>query len=435
MAGVKFSAFTTGATTANTLIVGYDSVAGTNNQYTLAQLATGLSDYIPSFYTNNGSLTSNQRRTVTMGGTSSLLFTGGPGGSFSTTKTTWPVGGSYKTAVLTSTTPITAGMRVDGQSGVIASVTSVGDEYTVVNTYNFSTLPASPTVLYSNNVTIGDKTQGDGIGWKITPGEGGSSAFMTISDTNDENILFKYANGNNPAIAKPRIVGLGEQMASGEYDGKGAIAINWPNNYNTNFPWLASSTSDTSGLWIWGGGHRNTTTLIGKYGNNSAGNDTDRIFQCIGWPGTTANPHTQRIFTITTDGTVAIGDTANSATYKAATNLKVNGQAYSVFYQPDPVNATLTIDWNNSNVQEVTLAAGAPTFAASNPKVGATYILTIKQTGTVTPTWTGVKWPANTAPVLSGNLKTDVITLICYDEDANSGAGAYYGSFTLNFTT
>ena len=46
MAGVKFSAFTTGATTANTLIVGYDSVAGTNNQYTLAQLAAGISPSI-----------------------------------------------------------------------------------------------------------------------------------------------------------------------------------------------------------------------------------------------------------------------------------------------------------------------------------------------------------------------------------------------------
>jgi len=430
MAGTKFSGFVTGDTTANTLIVGYDSNLNTNNQYNLSQLATGLSDYIPSFYTNNGSLTSNQRRTVTMGGSSSLVFTGGPGGSFSTTKTTWPVGGSYKTAVLTSTTPITAGMTISGQSGVITSVTSVGDEYTVVNTYNFSTLPASPTVLYSNNVTIGDKTQGDGIGWKFTPGEGGANAFMTLSDTNNENILFKYANGNNPSIAKPRIVGLGEQMASGEYDGKGAIAINWPNNYNSNQPWLSASTTDTSGLWVWGGGHRNTATLIGKYGNNNAGNDTDRIFQCIAWPGTAANPHSQRIFTITTDGTVAIGDTANSATYKAATNLKVNGQAYTELY--DTANTTLTVDWNNGNVQELTGLTGSHTFTASNPKAGATYILSLAQTGAVTPTWTGIKWPAATAPTLSGNNKTDVITLICYDE---TGAGLYYGSFTLNFTT
>ena len=42
MANIKFSAFTAGATTGNTRIVGYDSTGNTNNQYTLAQLATGI---------------------------------------------------------------------------------------------------------------------------------------------------------------------------------------------------------------------------------------------------------------------------------------------------------------------------------------------------------------------------------------------------------
>ena len=42
MANIKFSAFTSGATTGNTKIVGYDSTSNTNNQYTLAELADGL---------------------------------------------------------------------------------------------------------------------------------------------------------------------------------------------------------------------------------------------------------------------------------------------------------------------------------------------------------------------------------------------------------
>ena len=42
MANIKFSAFTSGATTGNTKIVGYDSTGNTNNQYTLAQLADGI---------------------------------------------------------------------------------------------------------------------------------------------------------------------------------------------------------------------------------------------------------------------------------------------------------------------------------------------------------------------------------------------------------
>jgi len=113
-----------------------------------------------------------------------------------------------------------------------------------------------------------------------------------------------------------------------------------------------------------------------------------------------------------------------------AQNVKVTGQGYTEFY--DTANTTLTVDWNNGNVQELTGLTGSHTFTASNPKVGATYILTLAQTGAVTPTWTGVKWPAATAPTLSGAGKTDVITLICYDA---TGAGLYYGASTLNFTT
>jgi hypothetical protein len=111
-------------------------------------------------------------------------------------------------------------------------------------------------------------------------------------------------------------------------------------------------------------------------------------------------------------------------------NTKISGQGYTELY--DTANTTLTVNWNNGNVQELTGLTGSLTFTASNPKVGATYILTLAQTGTVTPTWTGIKWPAATAPTLSGAGKTDVITLICYDA---TGAGLYYGSSTLNFTT
>jgi len=143
------------------------------------------------------------------------------------------------------------------------------------------------------------------------------------------------------------------------------------------------------------------------------------------------------------DGTLSAARTVTMGTYNLAfasttagqevsfgQNVKVSGQGYTEFY--DTANTTLTVNWNNGNVQELTGLTGSLTFTASNPKVGATYILTLAQTGTVTPTWTGIKWPAATAPTLSGAGKTDVITLICYDA---TGAGLYYGSSTLNFTT
>ena len=110
-------------------------------------------------------------------------------------------------------------------------------------------------------------------------------------------------------------------------------------------------------------------------------------------------------------------------------NVKVGGQGYTVLHTGV---TNLTFNWDDGNVQQATGLTGSLTFTPSNPENGATYIITLAQTGAVTATWTGVSWPAATAPTLSGAGKTDVITLICYDKTANSGAGAYYGSATLD---
>ena len=139
---------------------------------------------------------------------------------------------------------------------------------------------------------------------------------------------------------------------------------------------------------------------------------------------------TTTYFKIRGDGNIGIGETAPDEKLEIAGNVHVQGQGYIELV--DAVNATLTVDWDDGNVQELTSLTGSLTFTASNPKIGAIYILTLGQTGTVTATWTGVKWPAATAPTLSGNLKTDIITLVCYDA---TGAGLYYGSSVLNFTT
>ena len=112
------------------------------------------------------------------------------------------------------------------------------------------------------------------------------------------------------------------------------------------------------------------------------------------------------------------------------TSFKITGQAYTELHTGI---TDMTFNWNDGNIQSTTMGASTPTFTPLNPKAGATYILTLAQTGAVTVNWNSlVKWPAATAPTLSGNLKTDVITLICYDA---TGSGLYYGNATLDFTT
>ena len=118
------------------------------------------------------------------------------------------------------------------------------------------------------------------------------------------------------------------------------------------------------------------------------------------------------------------------------TSLKVTGQAYT---ELNSLSNTLTVNWNNSNVQTISGLTGSHTFIPTSPKAGATYILTLIQTGAVTATWGSyIKWAAPdsaaTPPALSGAGKTDVITLICWSATANSGAGGYYGSITKDLS-
>ena len=83
--------------------------------------------------------------------------------------------------------------------------------------------------------------------------------------------------------------------------------------------------------------------------------------------------------------------------------------------------ATVAIDWNVSQNQQVTLA-GNRTFTFANPQAGQTYSVKITQdaTGSRLVTWPStVKWAGGSAPTLTTTAsKTDRITFY-YD-------GTYY---------
>jgi hypothetical protein len=94
-------------------------------------------------------------------------------------------------------------------------------------------------------------------------------------------------------------------------------------------------------------------------------------------------------------------------------------------------STALTVDFNSSNVQLITLT-GNVTLTFSNPLSGGRYVLLLKQdaTGSRTVTWpSSVLWPGGTAPTLTtGAAKVDVITFV-YDS-VNS---KYYGGFSTNY--
>ena len=112
----------------------------------------------------------------------------------------------------------------------------------------------------------------------------------------------------------------------------------------------------------------------------------------------------------------------------ASAMMKADGQYYSDLHDNGNSGTSKTIDWNNGNVQRLTLTANC-TLALSNSRSGGRYLLLLAQdaTGNRVVTWPGtVKWPGGTAPPLSGGGKVDVISLV-YD------GGSYRCGVSLNY--
>ena len=255
-------------------------------------------------------------------------------------------------------------------------------------------------------------------------------------DMDGNNLTFTYGTG---AVYPSINMGIMQIFPNGDNGSLPADAASLNGNIHFIYgaPYYAgiSWASFNTGMKAWyismygGGGwsHYQGYSVIGPdYATISSGGALTAKLGIIGLH----NDNTSYAFRVQNSDLTDIFHVNNDTLTTVEKNLVVKGQAYTELY--DTVNITLTVDWNNSNIQEITSLTGAHVFTASNPKIGATYILTLGQTGAVTPTWTGVKWPAATAPTLSGAGKTDIITLVCYDA---TGAGLYYGSSTLNFTT
>ena len=230
-----------------------------------------------------------------------------------------------------------------------------------------------------------------------------------------------YANSSyneNVGVGKGVYVGnLGTAI------GSAAVAMN--NSVSIGFQ-AGSQTGVTP--------HLSTTKGI-NIGKKAKGEGTNNIV--LNTTGSDVTPSTANAFGVymtsaSTPDFVVVGGGESTLN----TSLKITGQAYT---ELNSLSNTLTVNWNDSNVQTISALTGAHTFTPTNPKAGATYILTLIQTGAVTATWGSyIKWAAPdsaaTPPELSGSGKTDVITLICWSATANSGAGGYYGSITKDLS-
>ena len=259
----------------------------------------------------------------------------------------------------------------------------------------------------------------------------GSGVFAATSDmvyTTDQlkvqNSIYLDGNGSSAGIVK-----LGCDLAGASH----YIGLEGPNHsgntqYNIKFPdatpsanrmLIANSMTGTTANMVWRDMYDANGTLtgartvtMGTHNLTFAGSGTSKV--------TFSN----------------LGGVQFDEDVTFVKNSIIQGQAYT---ELNSLSNTLTVNWNNSNVQAISGLTGSHTFTPTNPKAGATYILTLVQTGAVTATWGSyIKWAAPdsaaTPPELSGAGKTDVITLICWSATANSGAGGYYGSITKDLS-
>jgi hypothetical protein len=119
------------------------------------------------------------------------------------------------------------------------------------------------------------------------------------------------------------------------------------------------------------------------------------------------------------------GNVGLGGTTAPASALEVHGAMFSKRFA-----ASTTIDWNNGNVQSLTLANGANTLTFANGQDGGKYILILKQPGSGaagTVSWPGtVRWPSASAVSLSTtNGKTDYVGFIYNGVDSKYDGVAF----------
>jgi hypothetical protein len=124
------------------------------------------------------------------------------------------------------------------------------------------------------------------------------------------------------------------------------------------------------------------------------------------------------------------GQVRNNTTH--VDSLVAFGQAASITNAVGSTGGTVTLNWNNSNIQTLTLTSSITTLTKSNPIDGAVYTLFLTQGGSGGYTvnfGADVDWAGGTGPTLSTAIgATDAVSLVYI-----AGITGYYGNANLNF--
>lgn len=303
-------------------------------------------------------------------------------------------------------------------------------------TYHLVTNPSSDLstlIVYKNNEIANDTSGANSLGTLIVHG-----GQLQMSG----NILNNYGGGTVPALADhSNDNGLEGESICGNTVSGGTLtnivaggggntysqaaslgcSIDVANSFTINiFPNSNNVNDITSGNSLVGTFDHNGNWTLGIAGISGSLNVQGNV-NASGTVASTGN--------ITDGGTLSV---TGASTLKGVTEA-LGTQYYSLFASSTASTAATTVNWNNSNVQELQLTTST-VLSFSNTNPGARYILMLLQdaTGSRTVTWpSSVQWASGTAPTLTTAAnKLDIVTFVC----AGVSSTDCYGGANLNYT-
>jgi hypothetical protein len=197
-----------------------------------------------------------------------------------------------------------------------------------------------------------------------------------------------------------------------------------------NFAYTRTLTGTTNVTFPTSGTLLSTAAVITPaQGGTGVANNASSTLTISGAFGTTLTVSGTTAITLPTSGTLATLTGTETLTNKTLTNPTITNYTETL-QAVGTVGASSTLALTNGTVLTATLTASTPcTFTMPTATAGKSFILILTQaaTGMTTATFTGVKWPAGTAPTITATASAvDILSFV-------ANGSVWYGTASQAF--